>query len=231
MKNINDFLNNRKTASPLNKRLSYFIDEYRKYKANKKLPIKILDIGCGHNCELSKFRNSEDEYYACDYFDNINAGSVNYRSVNLNEDNLIEIYKKQKFDFIFCGEVIEHLFSPDSLLDEIKVMMHRDSVLILSTPNLAYYMNRVLLLFGISPLFLENSSESKLGRGYRFLGQFNKTEGHIKVFTYGALRDLLKIKGFEVVKVRPVSVWGSFLDNIFLFPSFSANNVFVLRLK
>lgn len=78
---------------------------------------------------------------------------------------------------IFCGEVIEHLFSPDDLIDEIKTLMHSESILILSTPNLGYWVNKLLLIFGISPLCLENSSEIKLGRKFKFLGQFNKTEG------------------------------------------------------
>jgi SAM-dependent methyltransferase len=231
MKNIKEFLAKRQTASGMNIRLKYFISQYLEYRKKHFQPIKILDVGCGHNCELFKYMQKEDKYFGCDYYDKINITIDDYRKVNLNEEKLSDIYKTEKFDVIFCGEVIEHLFSPDSLLDEIKELMHEDRILILSTPNLGYYLNRVMLLFGISPFFLENSSEVKLGRRFRFLGQFNKTEGHIKVFTYGALKDLFKIKGLKIIRIKSVPVWDNFFDRFICLISknLSANNVFVLK--
>src|SRR5680860_24849 len=188
MKNIDEFLSKRQTASGFNIRLKYFISEYLKYKKTyPHPPIKILDIGCGHNCELFKYKLEEDKYYGCDFYDKINIRIDDYQKISLNEEKLTDKYEDKKFDVIFCGEVIEHLFSPDSLLDEIKKLMHENTILILSTTNLGDYMNRIMLLFGISPFFLENSSEVKLGRKFRFLGQFNKTEGHIRLFTYLSL--------------------------------------------
>ncbi|HUS51811.1 MAG TPA: class I SAM-dependent methyltransferase [Candidatus Paceibacterota bacterium] len=232
MKNINEFLSKRQTASGFNIRLRYFINQYLEYKKTHFLPIKILDIGCGQNCELFKYRRKEDKYCGCDFYDKINIEIDDYQKINLNEENLADKYKDEKFDVIFCGEVIEHLFSPDNLLDEIKELMHKNSILILSTPNLGYYMNRIMLLFGISPFFLENSSEIKLGRKCRFLGQFNKTEGHIRLFTYSALRELLNLKEFQIIKIKSVPVWDNVFDRIIglLSKSLSADNVFLLQL-
>jgi len=232
MKSINEFLSRRQTASAVNIRLKYFISQYLEYKKkHPHLPIKILDIGCGHNCELFEYKSEEDKYFGCDFYDKINIKIDDYRKINLNEEKLTDKYKDEKFDVVFCGEVIEHLFSPDSLLDEIKALMHKDSILLLSTPNLGYYLNRIMLLFGISPLFLENSSEVKLGRKFKFLGQFNKTEGHIKLFTYGALKDLLRLEGFKIIKIKSVPVWDNVFDRIIclLLKSLSADNVFVLK--
>jgi len=232
MKNINEFLSMRQTASGFNIRLKQFINQYLEYKkTHAHISIKILDVGCGQNCELFKYKSEEDKYFGCDFFDNINIKIDDYHKVNLNEEKLADKYGDIKFDVIFCGEVIEHLFSPDDLLQEIKGLMHTDSILILSTPNLGYYLNRVMLLFGISPFFLENSSEIKLGRKFKFLGQHNKTEGHIKVFTYGALKDLFKIKGLKIVRIKSVPVWDNIIDRIICFfsKSLSANNIFILK--
>jgi hypothetical protein len=104
--------------------------------------------------------------------------------------------------------------------------------LIFSTPNLGYYVNRILLLFGISPLFLENSSYNKLGRKYKFLGQGNVTEGHIRLFTYGALKDLFKLKNYKIVDTRPVSVWNFWPDKFIskISKSLSSDNVFILKI-
>jgi 2-polyprenyl-3-methyl-5-hydroxy-6-metoxy-1,4-benzoquinol methylase len=231
MKNYKKFLSKKNTASEFNKRLRIFIEEYLYYKQLNNKPISILDIGCGKNCELFKYKEKEDKYYGCDFYKRINVKIDNYLSIDLNEKKLSDKYKNQKFDIIFCGEVIEHLFNPDELLDEIKELMHSESILILSTPNLGYYPNRLLLLFGISPLFLENSSELKLGRRFKSLGQYHETEGHIRVFTYRAIKDLLKIKKFKIDKIRSVPVWDNPIDRfICLFSkSLAPNNVFVVK--
>ncbi len=231
MKNAREFLSLRQTASGFNARLKCFVDQYLKYKKTHPNPAKILDIGCGANCVLSRHKLVEDNFYGCDFYDKINVPIDDYRNINLNEEKLTDKYRAEKFDVIFCGEVIEHLFSPDSLLDEIKSLMHENSILILSTPNLAYLPNRIMLLFGISPLFVENSSEIKLGRKFKFLGQHNKTEGHIRVFTYGALKDLFGKTGFKIIKIKSIPVWDNIIDRIIcLFSrSLSANNIFVLK--
>jgi hypothetical protein len=39
------------------------------------------------------------------------------------------------------------------------------------------------------------------GAEARRLGQGNPTEGHIRLFTYRALRDFIDLKGFDVVHV------------------------------
>jgi hypothetical protein len=102
---------------------------------------------------------------------------------------------------------------------------------VLSTPNLAYWVNRLLLLAGVSPLFMENSAEVKLGRRFRILGQGNETQGHLHLFTYTALRDLLGRTGFEVIRAVPTTVWDWPVDRLVcrLSHSLAPNNVFVLR--
>jgi hypothetical protein len=71
---------------------------------------------------------------------------------------------------------------------------------VLSTPNLVSWANRVLVPFGIQPLGTETSSEVALGRRLRVLGQGNQVQGHLKVFTHRALREILERYGFTVVE-------------------------------
>lgn len=231
MKNSQQFLAKRQTASPYDNRLKIFIEEYRKYKEKHKKPITILDIGCGKDVFLHEFVDKKDKYYGCDYYSKINVKLTEYRRIDLNEESLAKVFSRKKFDVIFCGEVVEHLFSPDDLIDEIKSLMTSKSILIFSTPNLGYYMNRILLLFGISPLFLENSSEKKLGRKFSFLGQGNLTEGHIRLFTYGALIDFFKMKKLKIINVRSTYIWNFWPDKVVsrFSKSLSADNVFVLK--
>lgn len=207
MKNYKEFLAKRETAGYSRKRLEIFIREYRSYHKKIKTRLKILDIGCGKKAELYKYKINDDRYYGCDFWDKIDITVDHYTRVDLNEDDLSRKFESESFDIIFCGEVIEHIFSPDSLIDEIKNLMHPESILILSTPNLGYWVNRLFLVFGISPLFLENSSEIKLGRIFKIFGQFNKTEGHIRLFTLRALIDLFKLKNLKVIKIISANIW------------------------
>lgn len=234
MKNHKEFLAKRETEWYSRKRLEVFINEYRTYHKKNNARLKILDIGCGKKAKLFEYKISDDCYYGCDFWKEIDVKIDNYTRIDLDEDDLSKRFENQSFDIIFCGEVIEHIFSPDDLIDEIKILMHAKSILILSTPNLSYWVNRLFLLFGISPLFLENSSEIKLGRIFKVFGQFNKTEGHIRLFTFRALLDFFKLKNLNIIKVVPTSIWNirvlNILDKVMssISKSLSPDNVVVL---
>ncbi len=229
-----DFLLERETAHPFdwNDRLGVFVDAYRRHRSSRgDRPLRVLDIGCGPDAQLSAHISADDLYRGCDYYEVPRRPLEHYTQIDLNEERLGERLGGERYDVIFCGEVIEHLFSPDGLLEEIRVVLSDDGILILSTPNLGYYVNRLLLLLGISPLFLENSSRRKLGRRTRLLGQENATEGHIRLFTYRALLDFVELMGFEVVSVTPTLVWKFPLDRLVcrFSRSLAPDNVFVLR--
>ncbi len=231
-KNPKQFLEQHETATYMSERLQAFVDVYHTYHKDILKPLNILDIGCGREVELLKYKIKGDRYCGCDFYESVKAPLDEYRRADFNSNNISEVWQDQKFDVIFCGEVIEHVFSPDSLLTEMKALMHEDSILVLSTPNLDYYVNRILLLLGISPLYLENSSEKKLGRKFKALGQGNVTEGHIRLFTYGALKDILTMYGFKIVTCRTmVSQWNFWPDKIFchLHPSLAATNVITAK--
>jgi SAM-dependent methyltransferase len=221
------------TAIPkLDDRLRVFIDEYQRHRATTGRPLAVLDVGCGRFALLQEQIADEDEYFACDLVQPLRP-PPNFRSVNLNEDSLRDVFAGQEFDMVFCGEVIEHLFSPDALLSDVKTLLRPGGVLILSTPNLGYWANRLLLVVGISPLFVENSARLKLGRRFRFLGQGNATQGHIRVFTYRAVLDLLDLHGFKLIRARSVPVWSFPVDRLVcrFSRSLAPDNVYVARVS
>ena len=232
MRTYKDFLTQTDSATPLyDRRLSLFVAEYRRHREGAGRTLRVLDIGCGRNAVLAQHVAEDDEYWGCDFPAEIAADVDVYLSVDLNEVRLRDSLGGNEFDVVFCGEVIEHLFNPDALLEDLHGVLRRDGVLVLSTPNLAYWVNRLLLLGGISPLFLENSAQVKLGRRFRRLGQGNETQGHLHVFTYTALRDLVRRNGYVVERIIPTVVWNSPLDRLVsrFSRSLSPNNVFVLR--
>src|SRR3989344_4173187 len=58
-----------------------------------------------------------------------------------------------KFDIIFAGEVIEHLFDDVKFIKNCRELLKPDCLLIITTPNLVFSANRFLMLFGGMPMF------------------------------------------------------------------------------
>ncbi|MEV6316179.1 class I SAM-dependent methyltransferase [Streptomyces sp. NPDC051776] len=98
-------------------------------------------------------------------------------------------------DAVLFSEVIEHLVDPDAALDELRRVLRPGGHLMLSTPNLAAWYNRVLLLAGIQPVFSEVSLRRIHGR------PGSQVVGHLRLCTARALRELVAASGFEVVTV------------------------------
>ena len=110
-------------------------------------------------------------------------------------------FSDEQFDCVVFGELLEHLVDPDFALQEISRILRRQGQLIVTTPNLASWFNRLLLLAGIQPIATETSLHVNLGRRTRFLGQWRPTQGHLKLFTRDALKDMLKGNGFRVTRI------------------------------
>jgi SAM-dependent methyltransferase len=161
----------------------------------------LLDAGSGNGRNLEFLRQFFPNARMCGA-EIAAQGVENIRKLGFEAvqcDVSVEIpYADDSFDVVICGEVIEHVIYTDRLLQEIGRVLRPSGTLILTTPNLAYAVNRVLLLFGIQPLFTETSYHRNLGRVFRFLGQGNQTQGHLKIFTARSLRELVESCGFKV---------------------------------
>ncbi|MFE0175507.1 class I SAM-dependent methyltransferase [Streptomyces sp. NPDC059002] len=98
-------------------------------------------------------------------------------------------------DAVLFSEVIEHLVDPDSALDELRRVLAPGGHLMLSTPNLAAWYNRGLLLAGVQPVFSEVSLRGIHGR------PGTEVVGHLRLYTARALREFVTAAGFDVVRV------------------------------
>ncbi|MET8950789.1 class I SAM-dependent methyltransferase [Streptomyces sp. NPDC004393] len=99
-------------------------------------------------------------------------------------------------DAVLFSEVVEHLVDPDSALDEIRRVLRPGGHLMLSTPNLAAWYNRALLLAGVQPVFSEVSLRAIHGRPGR------EVVGHLRLATARALREFVAAAGFEIVALK-----------------------------
>ena len=98
-------------------------------------------------------------------------------------------------DIVIMSELIEHLVDPDATLDEVLRVLTPGGSLLLSTPNLAAWYNRVLLMFGVQPAFTEVSLRGIYGR------PGEEVVGHLRVFTRRALEQLLRASGFVDIEI------------------------------
>jgi methionine biosynthesis protein MetW len=102
----------------------------------------------------------------------------------------------QTVDVVVLTQVIEHLVDTDGLVEEIMRILKPGGTLLLSTPNLGAWFNRIMLLLGRQPVFTEVSFRRVFGRPGTVLA------GHLRLFTTRALVEFLAFHGFADIDVR-----------------------------
>lgn len=181
--------------------------------------ISLLDVGCGDGALAAYLREKTGvKAYGIDISKRGVEIALKKGIIARVGDAQKKIPFRTQFDAVVANEVIEHLYNPDFFLREIKKVLKDDGILILGTPNMSYWFNRVLFVLGVYPLYVEVSTEfRKIGVGFLKSYVDNQPVGHIRVFNVPALKDLLRIHGFAVVTVRGLSVPFSSTNKLFSF--------------
>lgn len=112
------------------------------------------------------------------------------KNVNFIYSDIEKIKKrlKNKFDVVFCVEVIEHIFSPREFLSTLETVTKKNGYIFISTPYHGYFKNLIIALLG------------KFDEHFTALWDF----GHIKFFSKNTLTKLLIEKKFQIVKYGTV---------------------------
>jgi methionine biosynthesis protein MetW len=162
---------------------------------------RILDIGCGEGdfCLEMKKGPVPKEVVGIDISEKavIKAGERGVKAISINVSEEPLPFSDASFDAVFCGEVIEHVFDPDYLLDEAYRVLKAGGLFIITTPNLASWYNRLVLLFGYQPFFTEVSTRG--GAGHLF--PFWLNAGHLRLFTLRALKEVLARHDFKIGEI------------------------------
>ena len=106
-------------------------DDTRRYNMIKKYKFtSILDFGCGNGGFLSLLNNEIKKYGI-----ELNRDMINY----LNMENILTTNDintiKENIDIITMFHVLEHVYDPIKILNDIKLKMHKDSILIIEVPH------------------------------------------------------------------------------------------------
>ena len=150
---------------------------------------RVLDVGCGTGllgkllidnlgCKVTGLEIVEENYHqAKKVLDEVILGDV---------ETMLFPDKDFIFDYIIFSDSLEHLLSPDQVLERVAKLLNHNGSLLISMPNVRNF--RVTL-----PLLFLDSWE------YQEEGLLDKT--HLRFFTYKSLINLLKNKEFNVEKV------------------------------
>ena len=101
-----------------------------------------------------------------------------------NIDNGVD-YPDKFFDLITMAAVLEHVFNPIFVVEEVKRILKPGGVFIVEVPNIVFIKYRLNLLFGKRP---------------RTSWDYGWDGGHLQLFTKNDLENLLEQKGFTIIK-------------------------------
>ena len=98
-------------------------------------------------------------------------------------------FEDGSFDIVLAGEILEHMVDSEGFLREIARVLRPGGALVLSTPNVLWWKNRVGMLFGRYPAALD----------YRL--RYGRDYGHVRAFSPAIVRELLEEAGFTDVRL------------------------------
>lgn len=148
---------------------------------------KILDVGCGTGVIGEKLISKGNKVYGID----LSRGAVKNamkRGIKAKvHDILKELpYRDNSFDGIILGEIIEHVVDTDGFLQRVRKKLKKNGYVIITTPNLASFGRRLMLLLGMNP-HIEYCLRTD-------------SAGHVRYFVKSTLFKLLEDNGFKVEK-------------------------------
>ena len=156
--------------------------------------MRCLDYGCGDGRRYGRFLKERGiEYLGADISREAMrvAGEIGLDVQPLRDDGTTEL-APESCDAVLCMEVIEHLVEPNRAVSEMRRLLKPGGVLIASVPNIAYWINRVELLF---TGFLNPGGSPVTARKMPW------QDPHIRFFCPSMFRNLARQHGFEQIRI------------------------------
>jgi 2-polyprenyl-3-methyl-5-hydroxy-6-metoxy-1,4-benzoquinol methylase len=110
------------------------------------------------------------------------------KAVTQNLDGSLQ-FEVKPYSTLMLLDILEHLKDPEGFLDQLRSRFdHTPRTVIITTPNVAFGVQRLMLLLG----------QFNYGKA----GILDRT--HTRLFTFRSLRRLLRDAGFKIVEVRGI---------------------------
>lgn len=98
-------------------------------------------------------------------------------------------FEDNSFDYIFAGEVFEHIFNLRNLLKDIHRVLKNSGYLVLTTPNSVSLLDRFRVILGRLP---QNCA----------LGDYLEEHGNLRDFNWKLAEEYLKESGFKIINKK-----------------------------
>jgi SAM-dependent methyltransferase len=150
---------------------------------------RILDVGCGTGTTGERLRQARERFVVGITYSNREAELASGRlsQVICAELNDFSFGSLGKFDCVVLSHILEHLYSPDQLLERLKCVLSPESMVVVALPNVVWWKQRLEFLFG--------------RWRYRDWGILDRT--HFRFFDMQSSRNLLEQAGYEVLREQP----------------------------
>lgn len=160
----------------------------------------LLDVGCGDGSFTVKIAEAikAREVHGAE-IDQSSADLAIQRGIKVKVCNLNKQFPFEDniFDIITANQSIEHLYDHDNFFKEIRRVLKKNGIFIISTLNLCAWHNILFTIFGMQPPGM-HLCEVQVGN---FL-YGTQTHGHIKLFSPRALRDSALYYGFKISSIK-----------------------------
>lgn len=171
---------------------------------------KWLDVGCGHQV-LPAWRSEGEKELVdrCDLIVGIDydlPSLQRHRSVDLRVRGELHHlpFQDDSFDLVTANMVVEHLYRPNDQFLEISRILRPGGLFIFHTPNAHGYITVMSRLF-------PEGLKKKLIALLEERAEDDVFETHYKANSKKQIRDVAKMTGFEVVKLRMLVTDGAFV--------------------
>lgn len=149
---------------------------------------RVLELGCGEGFFSEKLAQRGNAVTGVDALENPKhaCSMEDYLRADLSRGlgAALEPLRRKRFDKILMMDVLEHLERPEKVLADCLTLMTEQTQALISVPNVANITVRLSLLFGVFR--------------YTERGILDKT--HLRFYTRGTARRLLREAGYEVTR-------------------------------
>ncbi|MBC8204791.1 class I SAM-dependent methyltransferase [bacterium] len=186
-------------------------------------PEYILDVGCGNGLTAKTIKEKFDSKYVLGI--EVDREAAKEAEKKLDEILVIDLNKtklelNRKFDLIVLADILEHLVSPEDLLNQIRSILNIDGQVVISIPNVRNWSIIFEIIF-------------KGDWRYRDEGILDRT--HLRFFTKKSAIRMIESTGFTINKycyrIRPRDVIPNLISLTIFRDFFITQHYFSLKLK
>lgn len=161
----------------------------------------LLDIGCGSGSLLYKAKDKYTNLYGIDIVpENIKRAKELLKETNqkveltvMDVNNGIE-FPENFFDAVTIIATLSFIYDPIFMIEEINRVLKNRGILIVQVSNIAYFKQRIKLLFGQLPI----TTSPDNWHDWKKVGW---DRGSLHYFNFASLKWLLESNGFKIEQV------------------------------